>query len=221
MRRVRVPFRCARQFCVILLAFVAVSIGTTCILYNSAEHQENEYIPFANSEGKNWREQVLEVPTVLRLMDIPRNASILEIGTGRGVALTPIARLRSPHRLVGVDISAEALEVARRRLIEDNVNAELVQADARKLPFPDSSFDIIIDFGTLYHIANQTLALKEIARVLRPWGTIVSETTVAQFTSHPFRSWGRKVPWHRLPCMTRAAWWVLWEKRINACKYYG
>jgi SAM-dependent methyltransferase len=50
--------------------------------------------------------------------------------------------------------------------------AAAVSADATRLPFPDGSFDGIIVAEMLEHIPNDTAALKEIARVVRPGGTV-------------------------------------------------
>jgi len=50
--------------------------------------------------------------------------------------------------------------------------AAAVTADATRLPFPDGSFDGIIVAEMLEHIPNDAAALKEIARVLRPGGTL-------------------------------------------------
>jgi ubiquinone/menaquinone biosynthesis C-methylase UbiE len=62
------------------------------------------------------------------------------------------------------------------------------------MPFADESIDIVIDFGTLYHIARSPAALDEIARVLVPGGAFVYETKASQFLSHPVRSRGRRLP---------------------------
>ena len=174
---------------------------------------DQEYRPFPNEEGRNTRQATLEVPLLVRALGIPKRVRVLEIGCGRGVALIPLARLLEPVRLTGLDIEPELLADAQRRLDRAGVCAELVPGDARALPFPDGAFDIVLDFGTCYHIARAEAALREVARVLAPGGRFVHETPLSQFLSHPVRSFGRTIPWHREPRFGRPRRALLWSAR--------
>ena len=69
------------------------------------------------------------------------------------------------------------------RLREKRVRAHLVQTDVREMPFPDRSFDLVVDFGVCYHVNHPTDALKEIARVLDTSSTFAYETPLAQHAS--------------------------------------
>lgn len=158
--------------------------------------REREYRPFPNEEGRNTRQAVLEVPILIRALGLPRGVRVLEIGCGRGIALIPLARLLEPCRLAGLDIERAFLTEARKRLDEAGLAAELVPGDVRSLPFPDDSFDLVLDFGTCYHIARAEQALAEVARVLAPGGEFVEETPLSQLLSHPVRAFGRSIPWH-------------------------
>ena len=176
------------------------------------------YQPFANVGRRNVLQETLEVPLMVRALGLPLGARILEVGCGRGVALPPLARLCAPRRLVGLDIDAAFLEEAARRLAERGVTAELHRGDVRRLPFPDGSFDIVIDFGTCYHIARAAEALSEIARVLVPGGILVHETRLSQLLSHPIRSFGRTLPWHAAGVLVpyqRAVLWSARRKRVT------
>ncbi len=135
------------------------------------------------------------MPALVHSLSIPTGARILELGCGRGVALVPLARLCDPRRLTGVDIDSRLLLEAKGRLEARGVEAELVCADARELPFADGSFDVAIDFGTCYHIAHPESALREMARVLVDGGLFVYETRISQLLSHPVRSASRRLPW--------------------------
>ena len=175
-----------------------------------------EYQPFPNETSRNSRQEGLEVPALVRLLDVPCGVRVLEVGCGRGVALPVLARLCRPERLVGLDFDAELLAVAGAQLAQANLVVELVHADVRDMPFADASFDVVLDFGTLYHIARPRAALAEIARVLAPGGQFVHETRVSQRLSHPARSHGRTIPWHAEPSLASRRWALLWASRTRA-----
>jgi ubiquinone/menaquinone biosynthesis C-methylase UbiE len=171
---------------------------------------ELEYCPFPNKEGRNSRQASLEVPLMVRALRLPTGGRVLEVGCGRGIALPVLARLLRPSRLAALDIEPAFLAEARARLDLEGVAAELVPGDVRRMPFPDASFDLVVDFGTCYHIARPAAALAEIARVLAPGGLFVHETPVSQVLSHPVRAFGRRLPWrsadHFEPCRTALLW---------------
>jgi ubiquinone/menaquinone biosynthesis C-methylase UbiE len=171
-----------------------------------------EYRPFPDHDSRNARQQRLEVPLMLRALNVPHDARILEIGCGRGVALPAIQAHRSPARLVGLDIDPELLAQA------EPTPAELVVGDVRAMPFPDASFDVCVDFGTCYHIARPLDALREIARVLRPGGRFCHETPLSQLISHPIR-WGfRLLPWSAVPELEPARRAGLWSVRLRRAR---
>ena len=176
----------------------------------------DEYRPFRNLEAKNVVQERFEVPALVRLLRLPRGGSILEIGCGRGVALAPLSRLCVPSRLVGVDVDAEALADARRRAAASGVRVELVRADVRALPFDDDEFDVVVDFGTTYHVARADAALREISRVLRPGGVFVHELRPAQLLAHPVRAFGRALPWRAAPELRPSARRVFWGSDVKA-----
>jgi ubiquinone/menaquinone biosynthesis C-methylase UbiE len=163
-------------------------------LRTAAAPLEQEYQPFPNESRRNWTQQRFEIPAMIKALGLPRGGRVLEIGCGCGVALPVFARLLSPVRLVGLDLDAALLSVAGSRLGETRTVAELIPGDVRSLPFPAASFDLVIDFGTCFHIGHAGRALRQIARVLAPGGVFACETKLSQLLSHPVRSWGRRNP---------------------------
>jgi ubiquinone/menaquinone biosynthesis C-methylase UbiE len=153
-----------------------------------------EYEPFPDEEGRNARQARLEVPALVRALGLPTEARMLEVGCGRGIALPVLAELCRPQRLVGLDIDQRLLAKAADELHLAGAEAELHSGDVREMPFDDDSFDVVIDFGTLFHIARAEDAAAEIARVLAPGGLFVHETKISQVLSHPVRSRGRRLP---------------------------
>jgi len=101
---------------------------------------------------------------------VPRDGgSVLDVATGTGLVAERL--LEAGHRVTGLDQSADMLAVARRRFGD---RVELVEASATAIPFPDASFDHLTFTYLLRYVDDPAATLVELARVVRPGGTIAS-----------------------------------------------
>ena len=104
---------------------------------------------------------------------------VLELGSGTGRVLVPLAR--SGTSIIGVDISERMLARARRRVRRARLtsNAHLVRGDIRRLPFPDAHLRLVLaPYGILQSLtsdADLRAALDAVARVLESGGRFVME----------------------------------------------
>ena len=98
----------------------------------------------------------------------------LDLGCGDGRLTAELDAVE----LTAADVSAVALERARRRLGEDARLVEL-EPDA-PLPFADGAFDLVLCAETIEHVRDVQLFLSEIRRVLRPGGTLAVTTPAAR-----------------------------------------
>jgi ubiquinone/menaquinone biosynthesis C-methylase UbiE len=117
----------------------------------------------------------------LKLVVVNQGERVLDIGCGRGEAILHLAQ--SGAVAYGVDYSSDALRIARRHLSAEKKehqgqNIYLVQADAKWLPFKDSSFDKLLMFDIIEHLYpwELTEALREARRVLVPGGQLLIHT---------------------------------------------
>jgi ubiquinone/menaquinone biosynthesis C-methylase UbiE len=95
---------------------------------------------------------------------------VLEVAIGTGRSLP----FYGPDvSLVGADLTPEMLALARERAAELGREVELVVADAEALPFPDASFDTVVCELGLCSIPRPETAIAEMARVLKPGGTLL------------------------------------------------
>lgn len=117
-----------------------------------------------------WRNRALS-----RLRRVP-HADILDVATGTGDVAFALSRRLAPRSVVGVDLSAGMLEVARRRLAEqpEEVRRRITfeQGDSLHLRFADASFDAVTVAYGVRNFEHLEEGLREMARVLRPGGTL-------------------------------------------------
>ncbi|MEA2276741.1 MAG: hypothetical protein QOI62_1392 [Solirubrobacteraceae bacterium] len=113
-----------------------------------------------------------------------RDQRVLEIGVGAGTDF--IRFVRAGARATGVDLTEHAIALVRRRVEHEGGEAELLQADAERLPFADGTFDRVYSWGVLHHTPDTAQAVREALRVLRPGGRIC----VMLYARHSWVSYG-------------------------------
>ncbi len=106
-------------------------------------------------------------PIVRRFRDhyrLAEDARILDIGCAKGFMLHDFKQLMPRATVVGLDVSAYAIENAM-----PSVRPFLTLGDAKALPYPDQSFDLVIAINTIHNLGHDECArsLREIARVSR------------------------------------------------------
>jgi len=112
---------------------------------------------------------------VLERIDLRPGLDLLDVGTGSGGNIAIPAALRGA-KVVGLDITPELFEHARRRAAEAGVEVEWVDGDAMDLAFPDASFDRVVStFGAMF-APDHKRAAAELVRVCRPGGLVAMTT---------------------------------------------
>jgi SAM-dependent methyltransferase len=109
------------------------------------------------------------------MLDPRPGTRVLDLGCGRGEVLLACARRGAA--VAGIDYSAAAVEISRETL-DGMADAEVVQGDVTRLPWPDATFDRVLSGDVIEHLdaADGEAMLREAHRVLRPGGTLVVHT---------------------------------------------
>lgn len=102
-------------------------------------------------------------------LDIVANKDVLDLACGEGYGSSNMADVA--RSVVGVDISEEAISHAQRTYKKKNLSFR--RGSAIAVDCPDASFDVVVSFETIEHLAEQEEMVAEIRRVLRPKGILV------------------------------------------------
>ncbi len=133
---------------------------------------EEGYDAYASLYAKDHRHlDSFEKGELMRILPPLENKAILDLGSGDGRV---IGHIKSKHGLknldiTAVDISEEMLKIAKKNYPE----IKTVQADAKALPFPDETFDIVISTFLIVHIRDIDKFFDEVYRILKPGGTFI------------------------------------------------
>lgn len=120
---------------------------------------------------RRWRRMIVA-------MSEPRGAVMLDIATGTGDLAFEAAR-QGARRVIGADFCPEmvmaARAKARRRPLSGAIAFDAIDfivGDAMRLPFPDATFDAIVNGFMLRNVADLDATFAELCRVLRPGGRL-------------------------------------------------
>ena len=101
-----------------------------------------------------------------------KGAKVLEVGSGRGGGANYLTRYHAPAEFTGVDFSPQAVALCQK--VHSHVAAlKFATGDAEALPFPDATFDCVINVESSHCYGNVGKFLSEACRVLRPGGWFV------------------------------------------------
>jgi SAM-dependent methyltransferase len=104
------------------------------------------------------------IPTFIEHWGLTGQSSLLDVGCAKGFMLHDLKELIPGISVKGVDVSEYAITNALPTVIDD-----VQVADARRLPFPDKSFDVVVAINTVHNLDRSDCirALSEIERVAR------------------------------------------------------
>jgi ubiquinone/menaquinone biosynthesis C-methylase UbiE len=139
-------------------------------LYHHVHYIERaEYSPLA------WRQAYVE--RTLAEHRVAAGVPILDIGCGPGELV--LSLLRQGFDARGIDISAGMVDVATRLLASNGFDSSnrVARGDIERLAFPDQAFDVVVAAGVIEYQKDDTAALTEMRRVLKPNGLLILNVT--------------------------------------------
>ena len=107
---------------------------------------------------------------IIKKMDCIESDNVLEIGIGTGSSLQYYPK---ETKVVGIDISPDMLEVAKKRIVKDKIhNKHILLMNGERLSFPDNSFDKVVGMYVVSVTQNPQVLVEEMKRVCKNDGDI-------------------------------------------------
>jgi ubiquinone/menaquinone biosynthesis C-methylase UbiE len=142
--------------------------------------QQKEVWNKFSSGWKKWDELMMDFlkpvgDEMIRLLDPKGNDTVLDIASGTGEPGLTIASLLDSGKVILTDISEDMLKIATENAADRGIkNIETLACDVCELPFEDNTFNAVsCRFGFMF-FPDMLLAAKEMVRVLKPGGRIVT-----------------------------------------------
>jgi len=110
------------------------------------------------------------------LFAMPSNANVLDIDCRTGNGTVFFSRKYPDASFTCLASAQSFVQAARKRLQEEVIAANAAQFTALPLSLPDAHFDVILSYETLEHMPEPEIFTQELARVLKPNGTLVLTT---------------------------------------------
>ncbi len=135
-----------------------------------------------------------EIDMFMNILDISKDDVILDLACGQGRHTLELAR-RGYKNLHGMDRSHYLIRKAKQVNITENMSANFKEGDARKLPYQSDTFDAVMilgnSFGYFESIDDDLKILKEVFRVLKPYGKFLVDVADGNYLKKHFnpRSW--------------------------------
>ena len=165
-------------------------------------------------EERHWwyRGRRRVVSEVVRALDLPPGAQILDAGCGSGRNMVDLARVGT---VTGIEIADASAQRARARGVGD-----VVEASITDLPFEDGHFDLAVCLDVIEHIEDDVAALRELYRVVAPDGTLLVTVPAYQWLwsehdviNHHQRRYKRRT---LAAAASSAGWVTVWSTYFNS-----
>lgn len=129
-----------------------------------------EYARLAKHYDARWAYYVAaSIKETLKRIPLTPPQSVLDVGCGTGVLLAALGGRFPEATLTGIDPTPAMLRIARSKLPP---GVRLLCARAEKLPFPRTSFDLVVSTSSFHYFRQPRLSLREMHRVLKPNGSV-------------------------------------------------
>ena len=157
---------------IVIIGFIAFR-KATYPRYASAEGIEDNAVVEAYDRISRWPQfKLIRLIILNKLKKYHPEGSVADIGCGPGYLIAAMGKSLPHLSIIGIDISEEILDKARRNLAAKGLNEKVTfrLGDIQKLPVEPDSLDFAVSTLSLHHWSRPGEAIEELFRVLKPGG---------------------------------------------------
>jgi len=135
-----------------------------------------------------------EVDLLFKILRLSPEEGILDLCCGQGRHSLELTR-RGFQNVEGLDRSHYLIQKARTQAKEEGLVVKFREGDARKLPYPPDTFEVVLilgnSFGYFETTQDDMRVLKEVFRILKPWGRLLIDVADGEYLREHFqpKSW--------------------------------
>lgn len=145
---------------------------------NTSGMNRNFYKNYFEIEKKHWlmrvRRQIIVDNLNKYFSKKSSEIKVLDFGCGSGIFVDELQK--KGYQIFGTDISEEAIKYGELR----GINNLKIQ-DSHKLDYPDNNFDVVLSMDVLEHLEDESWAVREVERILKPGGKFIIMVPAYQF----------------------------------------
>ncbi|MCF7835598.1 MAG: class I SAM-dependent methyltransferase [Candidatus Marinimicrobia bacterium] len=148
--------------------------------------EQKKYFEQSYTTGSDiWTHIPYEKRGLPLLSKLPKNSLILDVGSGRGMWSFELAEMG--YRVIGIDYAKNAVDKANNGSKDRGLEGKIkfVEGDVLNMPFKESTFDAVVDFGLMQHLHKNDWDkyIKEVSRVTRTEGFFLKVVFSKETTS--------------------------------------
>ncbi len=171
------------------------------------------------TRGQGWfYNEMLEMPTTLKLLGNVKGKKILDLGCGTGIYAKILTKKGA--KIKGIDISEEMIKIAKK----ENPKVEFKVGNMDNLPYKNKEFDIILAALSINYLKEWYGVFKEVRRVLKNKGMFVFSTSNPVIEVIKKRMYkGKKfriVEDYFKECLLKEKWFIGSGKKITMSFYH-
>ncbi len=145
------------------------ALGNERTLFNLSDYERP--FPYYSRSCVTAGVHLMAIGFLLRMLDLPPGARVLEFGSGWGNSTMEMAKLGL--QVTAVDIEPNFCELVRQRAVQERVSVEMVEADFFWAETVSEPYDAVVFFECFHHCDDHMRLLRALHRAVKPGGCVV------------------------------------------------
>jgi 2-polyprenyl-3-methyl-5-hydroxy-6-metoxy-1,4-benzoquinol methylase len=174
-------------------------VNSLCVVEKDIGEMETEEKTIARGKPADYGQEIVKRRFRLTAERLEfRNKTVLDFGCGNGAQTVEF--LETGCHIIAVDIDQQDLSVLKDYITANNLTSIVpMQYDGHSLPLQSASVDIVVSYEVIEHVEDESQALNELHRVLKPEGCMIISVPNKGWVFETHGAHLPLLPWNRVP----------------------